>query len=256
MKRKNPGDRSMYKKTLLTLKLTLTLAALILTSVNAFAAAKGEVVLSKDGRMISRTNGTHAVTRVASSDSGLVTIFDNIGKAYPKGTYWCCEGYSITGPNASPLLPEYWLAVAFTPSANHTVTKMEVAIGHFRGKNELVLSLYNDVSGLPGTAMKTWQMTGLPVFGSCCTVETKGDAAGIPVTAGTQYWVVVSTVGDNSDTFADWNVEDIDQVDTYTVPVAYYCSNDQGGGNCGNNDAWTLDTSSGNQGPAFAVLGR
>ena len=61
--------------------------------------------------------------------------------------------------------------------------------------------------------------------------------------------------GDNSDTIAEWNVEDVDQVDTYAVPVAYYCSADKNG-SCGNNDAWTLDTSTSNQGPAFAVMGR
>jgi hypothetical protein len=235
--------------------LRLILAALSLTSVAASAARKGEVVLSRDGRMISVTNGTHAVTRVAPSDAGLVTIFDNIGKTYPKGTYWCCEGYSIIGPNASARLPEYRLAVAFTPSANHIVTKLEVAIAHFIGKNQLVLSLSNDAGGLPGMAIKTWLMTGLPVFGSCCTVDTKGDAAGIAVTAGTQYWIVVSVSGDNSDTIAEWNVEDVDQVDTYAVPVAYYCSADKNG-SCGNNDAWTLDTSTSTQGPAFAVMGR
>ena len=251
----------MHKKTLLTtlLTLTLTLPGLTLTSVTAFAArkSKGEVVLSKDGRMISITNGASAPSRaqVAPSRAGLVTIFDNIGKTYPKGTYWCCEGASITGPNASPFLPEYWLAVAFTPGANYTVTQLEVAISLFTGKDELFLSLYNDVGGLPGTAIKTWLMGGLPTFGTCCAIDTKSDGAGIPVTAGTQYWIVVGTTGENSDTFADWNVEDIDQVDTYTVPTAYYCSADKGG-NCGNNDAWSLDTGGSNQGPAFAVLGR
>jgi hypothetical protein len=239
----------MCKRTL------LTLVVLVVTSLSAFAARKGEVVMSKDGRMMSVTNGVQSVQRVAPSDAGLVTIFDNIGKAYPKGTYWCCEGYSITGPDASGRLPETWLAVAFTPSDNHLVTRVEAAISHFTGTNELVLSLNNDASGLPGTAIRTWNMTDLPAFGSCCVVATKEDAAGIPVTAGTQYWIVVSTKGKSSNTFADWNVEDIDQVDQYTVPVAYYCSDDQGG-NCGNNDAWTLDTSNGTQGPAFAVLGK
>jgi hypothetical protein len=247
----------MREKTLLTL--TLTLFALILTSVTAFAARKnkGEVVPSKDGRMISITNGAPAPSRAQAppSHAGLVTIFDNIGTTYPKGTYWCCEGASITGPNASPFLPEYWLAVAFTPTADHIVTQLEVAIGLFRGKDELFLSLYNDVGGLPGAAVKTWLMRGLPTFGTCCAVDTKSDGTGIPVTAGTQYWIVVGTTGDNSDTFADWNVEDIDQVDTYSVPTAYYCSADIAG-SCGNNDAWSLDTGGSNQGPAFAVLGR
>jgi hypothetical protein len=152
-------------------------------------------------------------------------------------------------------LPEVWLAVGFTPDADQVVTKVEVAVSLFTGSNELELSVNNDASGLPGTAIRSWRLTKLPVFGSCCTVETKADSVGIPVTAGTQYWIVVKTRGSNSDTFADWNVEDIDQVDPYTVPVAFYCSDDKGG-NCQNNNAWSLVTSLGTQGPAFAVLAR
>jgi hypothetical protein len=231
------------------------LAALTLTSVAALAARKGEVVMSKDGRKMYVTNRAHAVTQVTPSDSNLATIFDNIGKAYPKGTYWCCESYSITGPDVSERLPEYWLAVAFTPSADHTVTMVEVAVNLLSGNNQLALSLSNDVSGLPGTAIKTWHLRSLPPAGSCCTIEVGKDGAGIPVTAGTQYWIVVSTEGQNSDTYAGWNIEDIDQVDLYTAPIAYYCSDDKGG-SCGNNDAWTLETGTSNQGPAFAVLGR
>jgi hypothetical protein len=235
----------------------LMLVALILMNVSgtAFAANKAEVVMSKDGRKIYVTKSTRAVARAKSSESGLVTIFSNIGKVYPRGTYFCCESYSITGPKASGRLPEYWLAVAFTPTADHVVTMVEVAVNLLDGADHLVLSLNSDASGLPGASLKSWHLRSLPEAGSCCTVGAGEDRAGIPVTAGTQYWIVLSTVGANSDTYAGWNVEDVDQVDTYNVPVAYYCSDDRGG-SCGNNDAWTLDSSTSNQGPAFAVLGR
>jgi hypothetical protein len=238
----------------------LSLAALTLFSVSAFAAdvlpaKKAEVVMSKDGRKMYVTKGVHAVARAKSSDSGLVTIFSNIGKVYPRGTYFCCESYSITGPKASGRLPEYWLAVAFTPTADHVITMVDVAVNLLDGADHLILSLNNDANGLPGASIKNWSLRSLPAAGSCCSVGAGKDRAGIPVTAGTQYWIVLSTDGASSDTFAGWNVEDIDQVDTYNVPVAYYCSDDMGG-SCGNNDAWTLDSSTSNQGPAFAVLGK
>jgi hypothetical protein len=253
-KKKVKEKRSMRYKTFLML---LMLVALILMSIGgtAFAANKAEVVMSKDGRKIYVTKSTRAVARAKSSESGLVTIFSNIGKVYPRGTYFCCESYSITGPKASGRLPEYWLAVAFTPTADHVVTMVEVAVNLLDGADHLVLSLNSDASGLPGASLKSWHLRSLPEAGSCCTVGAGEDRAGIPVTAGTQYWIVLSTVGANSDTYAGWNVEDVDQVDTYNVPVAYYCSDDRGG-SCGNNDAWTLDSSTSNQGPAFAVLGR
>ena len=246
-------------------KTLLMLAALTIISVTALAAdnaatktaaaGKSEVVTSKDGRKIYVTKSTRAVARATSSESGLVTIFSNIGKVYPLGTYFCCESYSITGPKASGRLPEYWLAVAFTPAADRVVTMVEVAVSLLDGADHLVLSLNNDANGLPGASLKSWHLRSLPAVGSCCALGVGKDRAGIPVAAGTQYWIVLSTVGANSDTYAGWNVEDVDQVDTYNVPVAYYCSDDMGG-SCGNNDAWTLDGSTSNQGPAFAVLGR
>jgi hypothetical protein len=236
-------------------KTVLVLAALTLLSVSTFAAKKAEVVMSRDGRKMYVTKGGHAVARATSSDSGPVTIFSNIGKVYPRGTYFCCESYSITGPKASGRLPEYWLAVAFTPTADHVVTMVEVAVNLLDGADHLVLSLNSDANGLPGASIKSWSLRSLPAAGDCCAVGTGKDRAGISVTAGTQYWIVLSTDGADSDTFAGWNVEDIDQVDTYNIPVAYYCSDDMGG-SCGNNDEWTLDGSTSNQGPAFAVLGK
>jgi len=231
-------------------KMLLTLTVLALASLTAFAASDG-VVISKDGRKTIATKRVPGVVRSESSDAGLVKIFDNIGTAYPKGSYWCCEGYTITGPTALSGFPEYWEAGAFTPSANYTVTKVEAAVGFVEGVNGLVLSLYNDASGVPGTPIKSWALTGLPTFGSCCVVETKSDSAGIPVTSGTQYWIVLKTNAKETTTWAAFNVNDTDQVDP--APTAFYCSQDVSG-SCGNNDKWTASQSI--PGPAFAVLGK
>jgi hypothetical protein len=236
-------------------KTLLILALLTLTSVMVLAADKAEVVLSKDGRRMYVANGVRTAKGAASSHAGLVTIFDNIGEAYPLGTYWCCESVSITGPRASGRLPEYWIAAAFKPSKDRTVTMIQVAVNLMYGSDVLDLSLSSDANGLPGTPVKTWHLRSLPAPGSCCTLKMGKDKTGIPVTAGTQYWIVLTTNGDDSNTFAGWNVEDINQVDNYDVPIAYYCSDDKGG-SCGNNDAWTLDMGGSNQGPAFAVFGR
>ena len=229
----------------------LTLTVLALASLTAFAASKEGVVVSKDGRTTIATKRTASVARVVSNDAGLVSIFDNIGTAYPKGSYWCCEGYTITGPTALSGFPEYWEAGAFTPSANHTVTKVKVAVGFVEGTNGLVLGLYSDSGGVPGKALKTWNLSGLPNFGSCCVVESKSDATGIAVTAGTQYWVVLKTNAKETTTWAAFNVNDTDQIDP--APTAFYCSQDAGG-SCGTNDAWTASQSV--PGPAFAVLGK
>jgi hypothetical protein len=233
-------------------KMILTLAVLALASLTAFAANQDGIVVTKDGRMTIATKPSRSITRTPSDDAGLVKIFDNIGTAYPKGTYWCCEGYTITGPSGLTNFPEYWEAGAFTPSADHTVTRVRVAVGWAGGTNGLVLGLYSDANGVPGTSLKSWALSNLPQFGTCCTVETKGDSAGIAVKANTQYWIVLKTNNNESTTFAAWNVNDVDQIDPQ--PTAFYCS-DTKGGSCGSSDdKW--NASHATPGPAFAVLGQ
>jgi hypothetical protein len=190
---------------------------------------------------------TQSVTQSAASDAGLVTIFDNIGKVYPKGAYSCCDGFTVTGPDA-PSGPEFWVGAAFTPSANHTVTVIKVALGLIGGSNEVVLSVNNDNGGVPGTAIKSWNVKSLPEAGTCCTVMARKDEAGIPITAGTQYWIVVQT-SNSSNIQAAWDVNDTDQVDSSTI--AFYCSSPSGV--CQNNNQWTVEQRV--PGPAFAVLG-
>jgi hypothetical protein len=232
-------------------KALLMLTVLALASVTAFAASKDGIVLSKDGRKTIATKPIHSTkAQRPSDDAGLVKIYDNIGTAYPKGEYWCCEGATVFGPTAITGEPEYWEAAAFTPSGNHTISKVEVAVGYVEGYNGLVIGLYSDASGVPGKVIKTWPVTNLGDFGSCCTVSTAKDTAGTAVKSGTQYWIVVKTNGKSSNTFAAWNVNDTDQLDP--EPSAFWCSDDKGG-SCNTNDQWVAGSEQ--PGLAFAVLG-
>jgi len=172
-------------------------------------------------------------------DSGLVTIFSNLASKYPKGQYWCCSGYNVMGPSQG----EQWMAAAFTPAANHTVTRIEVAVGYSQGKtNGVVVSLNSDKNGVPGKALKTWNASGLPRFGTCCMLVAKSDSAGIPVSAGKQYWVVLSTNSHELDTVDAWNVIDSNQVDAATVATFP-----------GNNNQWNAFQTT--PGLGFAVKG-
>jgi len=160
------------------------------------------------------TDPPRSRTTTHLQDAGLVTIFSNLAAKYPKGQYWCCTGYNVMGPSQG----EQWMAAAFTPAANHTVTRIEVAAGFSQGTtNGVVVSLNSDSNGVPGKALKTWNASGLPRFGTCCVLVVKSDSAGIPVRAGKQYWVVLSTNSKEQDTVDGWNVIDSDQVDAATV---------------------------------------
>src|SRR5579862_3646956 len=87
---------------------------------------------------------------------------------------------------------------------------------------------------------------------SCCTIEVKS-TSGIPVTDGTQYWIVFKTDDTNKDSGVIWNYNTTDMVDY--IPFAQYCSADVGGASCGAyNDIWRAAGSLSPQ-LAFAVLG-
>jgi len=204
----------MFRKNLLIFTaLAFAGAAAIATAQDEVAfRGNGTTVWGKHARMTVVTESARSYRTTNVAPSGLVTIFNNIGGKYPQGVYWCCTGYDIIGPAQG----EQWMATAFTPSANHTVTRIEVAVGYLLGTNGVVLSLNDDNNGVPGKALKSWNALGLPSFG-CCALVVKSDGSGIPIRAGKQYWVVLSTNSHESDTVAAWNLNDTDQVDFVTA---------------------------------------
>ena len=228
-------------------KALLTLVVLALSGLTGFAAQKDkdEVVTGRDGRTMFIPRRSQAFTQGAPSGAGLVKIFNNLARVYPKGAYSCCDGFTVEGSAADP---EFWQAAAFKPTVNHTVTLIEVAVSLNGGADEVILSLNNDANGLPGKAIRTWHLTGLPAAGTCCTIEAVTDAAGIPITGGTRYWIVLKPKS-GSDTQAVWNLNDTNQVDP--IKGAFYCSSQSGV--CLNNRKWTVEPRL--PGLAFAVFG-
>ncbi|HWY54583.1 MAG TPA: choice-of-anchor R domain-containing protein [Terriglobales bacterium] len=227
------------KKLLISTALLFAGAMAILAAQNNVPRANGTTIWGQHARMTIVTDPPPSFTTTNLNDSALVTIFSNLAAVYPKGEYWCCSGYNVMGPAQG----EQWMAAAFIPSANHTVTRIQVAVGFSQGKtNGVVVSLNRDNNGVPGNALKTWNASGLPRFGTCCGLVVKSDDSGIPVSAGTQYWVVLSTNNKESDTVDAWNVIDTNQVDAATIATFP-----------GNNHSWNAFQST--PGLAFAVKG-
>lgn len=200
-------------------RLLIALGFVTLTAAALAQNSSAPATLSVRGQHAVMTIVTEArapITRTNLNPSGLVTIFNNIAAKYPKGLYWCCSGYNVMGSNSG--VGEQWMAAAFTPNANHTVTRIAVAVGYSQqGTNGVVISLNDDNNGVPGQVLKQWSATGLPRFGDCCGLVVESDSAGIPITGGQQYWVVLSTNSKESDTVDAWNVDDTDQIDSATV---------------------------------------
>jgi hypothetical protein len=228
-------NRLLISNLLIFLGLTIALAA----QNRATDQSKVIRVSGPHAKMSIVSSAPGVFTRTEINDSSLITIFSNLAARYPKGAYWCCQGYNVMGPNSG--LGEQWMGAAFTPKADHTVTKIAVAVGYSQqGTNGVVVSLNDDNNGVPGQALQTWNAAGLPRFGDCCALVVESDASGIPVTAGKQYWVVLSTNSNETDTVDGWNVNDTDQVDPETL--ASYTSG-----------KWTAFQAT--PGVGFAVLG-
>lgn len=190
----------------------LLATALTLAASTALAAGSGPVVARMDGVMLLAGQPVGPAVKAAVQPPGRVGIFDNFfpPKKYPNGTYFCCIGPGIDGPSNSYGSPAQSWAEAFTPSANATVTRIDVGVGYATGTNSVNIGLYTDSNGSPGTPLVAKDVKNLPKFGSCCaTIALK---AGIQVTAGTQYWVVLTTDATDPTFAGGWNEDTRDQV--------------------------------------------
>ena len=195
---------------------------------------------SKDGRITSVAHGSAHYTAPPSLVPGKNLIFSNVGFKYPNGLYFCCYGNTISG-SGRVIGSTNSVAMGFTPAADADLKEIDVSVGYVTGTNKVIIGLYDDNGGVPGNLIKKWSETGLGNFGSCCQIEV-GKAKGIHVTAGTAYWVAVTTDGAGSDTWAAWPFNSTDQINA--VPLAV----NQGSG-------WT---NAGGEIPApnFAVIGQ
>lgn len=121
-------------------------------------------------------------------DTGLQKIYSNLSSspAYDANQWW-----DVLGVANSLALPSQSVAMPFKPKSNSHVSQVQAALKWKSGFNQVNLSLWDDVSGLPGKLLAgPVTVKNLPLEGTCCGVA-KANFTGVAVTAGTQYWVVV-----------------------------------------------------------------
>ncbi|HXM64261.1 MAG TPA: choice-of-anchor R domain-containing protein [Terriglobales bacterium] len=231
-------------------RILLGLAVLSLTGVTALAQTRPGIAITNDGREVIATKGQSKFTAAdTDSDAGLKTIAGNLSTD-KYATYFSWFGSSVFG-SGSPFQYDVWNAIPFTPSADASVTKIEVAVLYLQNTDtHFDLSIYSDTKGLPGKPIKTFLGNASTEFnGSCCKLVIANDASGIALKAGTQYWLVV---GSNDKThpafFGAWAYN---STDMRTHPFASYCYST--GTQCPSN-GWSL-WQGGNILPAYAVLG-
>ena len=201
----------------------LGLAALTLIGLTALAIVSRQgIIVTGDGRHVIATKGSSKVVPADTVlEAGLTTIAGNLSKdSY--AVYFCCYGSTIAGPNAG-FGHTYWVAQGFTPSVDATVTKLKASVGFVEGVNEIVLGLYADSNGIPGTALftKRTKVGALGNYGDCCVLADVSYTAGVAITAGTPYWVVVSTDKNSVTTFAAWAYNTTDMRQNVNLVASY-----------------------------------
>ena len=80
------------------------------------------------------------------------------------------------------------------------------------------MHIYADANGMPGPDLWTHQITLTQTLGECCNIIAVHLKPGLQLTAGTQYWVGLTTLKSEPDVFGFWNLGVLDQVDS--VPQA------------------------------------
>ena len=227
-------------------RVLLCLAVLTIIGVTALAlGSRQNIVLTNDGRMAIATKAPEVITP-AVRDAKLTTIAGNLSH-YPFGTFFCCYGNTIAeGGSNFPF--QTWVAIAFTPAADATVTKLEASVGTFGGATGFELSIREDSGGVPGNVMKSFHFPTPPQYGQCCVLDVGHDNAGIPVKGGTQYWVVASTKAKDTNFLGGWA---FNSTDMRSHLMASWCKGSST--YCGSSSGKWVSFSS--LTPGFAVLG-
>lgn len=176
----------------------------MLAGICAFAQANTKAVVTINGG--SRTLFLQPPSRIVAPSvplpAGVITIYSNLGKG--DQAYNPNSGVGIVGKDAGQPLPQ-WVGIAFTPKEDHLVQAIRVAALYVSGSNQMALLLDADENGVPGATLHSWKLADLPQFGSCCVLQTRKYETGIPVKAGTQYWIVLRTMPNITDTYGVWD---------------------------------------------------
>jgi len=180
------------------------LIVFLLLTLPVFAQSKEGVVPINGGHDFVYVKPVNRIFPAARPAAGMVTIFSNLGKG--NNVYNGAAGTGVLGKNVPNQPYPEWVANGFTPAANYTVMEIQVGVSWVEGiTNAVILSLNEDNGGKPGKALFTTDFTTLPDFGTCCTLQTATLIKGVPVTQGTQYWVVLRTSPNNQGTWDVWN---------------------------------------------------
>jgi hypothetical protein len=194
----------------------LLLSAAMLLPISALAAPVG-VTLSPN-KAVTQYHGP-ALRRTApawKAPKDGKAIIDTLGKPI---TYNDGSGWTLANPG-SVVGSTQWIAYPITPKTSVTITEIVEAVGWVTGGDAVTVALMADDGGVPGAVLEQKTIKNLETFGDCCGVAVDKLKTGVPVTAGTQYWIGAILPAKSEAT--TWDAYNFSSVNTDTVPFAYY----------------------------------
>lgn len=124
---------------------TLCLGIVLLLSLLASAQTKDDIIPINGGRNFVYVKPPRTSFPAVKPPANLVTIYSNLGTG--NNVYNAIAGTGVLGKNVpNEPFPE-WLANGFTPTANYTVTEIQVGVTWVEGANSVILSLNADNGG-------------------------------------------------------------------------------------------------------------
>jgi hypothetical protein len=93
--------------------------------------------------------------------------------------------------------------MGFTALVGGSVSQIDVGLGWVNGENGATISLWTSSANQPGTELGSWAVSNQPVFGSTTTELTTVMVTGVNITAGEQYFLVITG---NDTTWDAWNL--------------------------------------------------
>jgi hypothetical protein len=156
------------------------------------------------GALVSWALGAPAMA-APLAEAGTATIYSNFNTD-PNLLYLSDYGLGILGPEGRAGEEPSSCAMPFTPAKKATVKRIKVAVSRLWGTGRVSIGLFADSGAyLPGAPLQKVTVEGLPQYHSCCDVVTAVLKPGVPVKAGTRYWVVVKADKSAPDLDAAWN---------------------------------------------------
>jgi len=200
---------------------TLLLSTTALVLMATAAAARLQVVLGRDSRIVTLASGA-AFPHTAKSAPAGEYLYTNLALKEKKGLYLASPiGFTISGPS-SILGQAIGIAEQFRLKVHASATSLAAAVGYVSGDNSVTLTLYADNgSNAPGAVLASGTGTTTIAFGFCCDV-TRVSIAPTRLHAKRPYWIGITTTGSN---FEAAGPEIANQVNDY----AYLASTSDGG---------------------------